>query len=118
MARSMVLYLMLLHRQTVFRPRTAGCSDSWESSIPPALNIPCRWRLPDLRPRPWLRRGHARWRQPEFGQRTRERKRAAGGPLLADLGTLHAFYRSRMRAVRAWNFAAERALATLLHVGL
>jgi len=33
MQRSIVLYLMLLQRQTVFRPRTAGCTDSDSSPI-------------------------------------------------------------------------------------
>ncbi len=33
MARSIVLYLMLLHRQTVFSPRTAGCTVSDSSLI-------------------------------------------------------------------------------------
>src|SRR4051794_41175005 len=37
-ARSIVLYLMLLHRQTVFSPRTAGCTDSDSSSIPVEAN--------------------------------------------------------------------------------
>ena len=40
MARSIVLYLMLLHLQTVFRPRIAGCS-GWESSIVGEANT--RW---------------------------------------------------------------------------
>jgi hypothetical protein len=37
MARSIVRYLMLLHRQTVFKPRTAGCKSS-ECSIPTEAN--------------------------------------------------------------------------------
>src|SRR6185436_17875920 len=53
MARSMVRYLMLLQRQTVFRPRIAGCSScSWPSSIVREPNTAARRPLPPRRRSP------------------------------------------------------------------
>src|SRR5688500_1747943 len=110
MARSMVLYLMLLHRQTVLRPRMAGCCDSWSSSIPADLNAAAGIGLPDLGPGPG-RRGHSGFRDPGFGKRARQRERVAGRALLPVLRLLHAVHRSRMRAASGLEFCQHRSVS-------
>src|SRR5215211_5193639 len=90
MARSIVLYLMLLQRQIVLSPRIAGCNDSSSlSAIPAALNTPALRRLPDARLGPRGGGGGRRDRQPQLRQRAGERERPTRRPLLAHLRTPH-----------------------------
>ena len=103
---------MLLHRQTVFRPRSAGCWDSW-SSIPAALNTPRRPRLPHLRLRTRDGRGRGGRRQAELRKRPRERERTAGRPLFPDLRTPHCAIVTQCRRMRRRSTEFLRLRETL-----
>src|SRR5438876_9386302 len=83
MARSMVLYLMLLQRQTVFSPRTTGCVGCSSVSVIAWPNMAGRSRLPDARMRAGAGGNLQRWELPRQRRDGPPRSRAT------DFRTLH-----------------------------